>query len=234
MYCKNCGKQIDDDSKYCNYCGTQQSLNSIKNSHSEARKVDVNLKIQGPKIRFPHSQSEKKLSRIDRYDESYKKETNATLVGIIVLIANFGILVTDNEIDDETYAILIVLALILRIVFTVWIVNIAKRQNRPSSNWGVLGFLFPSISLIIIGQLKKIKDLSKKPTKVDKPNSDSNNRNDSYHVKDSEFEDLKKSLKSDETIIMQKEDEIYSKIKKEEWEKAKAKGADQEFEEIGI
>ena len=36
----------------------------------------------------------------------------------------------------------------------------------------------------------------------------------------------------DEIIIMQREDKIYSTIKKEDWEKAKEKGADQEFEVI--
>ena len=25
MYCKNCGKEIDDDSKFCQYCGVEQS-----------------------------------------------------------------------------------------------------------------------------------------------------------------------------------------------------------------
>ena len=24
MYCKNCGKEIADDSKFCQYCGTAQ------------------------------------------------------------------------------------------------------------------------------------------------------------------------------------------------------------------
>ena len=24
MYCKNCGKQIDDNSRFCNYCGASQ------------------------------------------------------------------------------------------------------------------------------------------------------------------------------------------------------------------
>jgi len=26
MYCKNCGKQIDDDSRFCEYCGANQAL----------------------------------------------------------------------------------------------------------------------------------------------------------------------------------------------------------------
>lgn len=30
MYCKNCGKQIDDDSKFCRFCGTALDANFNK------------------------------------------------------------------------------------------------------------------------------------------------------------------------------------------------------------
>lgn len=30
MYCKYCGKEIADDSRFCNYCGSEQELNEIK------------------------------------------------------------------------------------------------------------------------------------------------------------------------------------------------------------
>jgi uncharacterized membrane protein YvbJ len=34
MYCKKCGKKIDDDSIYCTHCGTKQS-NGIEKVISE-------------------------------------------------------------------------------------------------------------------------------------------------------------------------------------------------------
>jgi len=40
MYCKKCGKQIDNDSKYCNYCGTKQSF-KIEEKKED---VDTNFK----------------------------------------------------------------------------------------------------------------------------------------------------------------------------------------------
>lgn len=53
-----------------------------------------------------------------------------------------------------------IISLVLRIIFTVWVVNIAKRQNRPETQWGFSGFIFPSFTLIIIGLSKKLnKDL---------------------------------------------------------------------------
>lgn len=38
MYCKHCGKEIDDDSKFCRYCGGEQEtpiINSKKNVAEE-------------------------------------------------------------------------------------------------------------------------------------------------------------------------------------------------------
>lgn len=53
MYCKNCGKQIDDDSKFCNYCGTEQSINIYRESNSEKEKIGINLNNQGTQIHPP-------------------------------------------------------------------------------------------------------------------------------------------------------------------------------------
>ena len=30
MYCKSCGMQIDDNSRFCNYCGAQQGENDME------------------------------------------------------------------------------------------------------------------------------------------------------------------------------------------------------------
>ena len=35
MYCKNCGSQIDDDSKFCDKCGQTISKNEENNSNVE-------------------------------------------------------------------------------------------------------------------------------------------------------------------------------------------------------
>ena len=34
MYCKNCGKQIADDSKFCKYCGTLVDDSMTTNDNS--------------------------------------------------------------------------------------------------------------------------------------------------------------------------------------------------------
>jgi len=45
---------------------------------------------------------------------------------------------------------------VLRIIATLWVIEIAKRQNRKTIGWGTIAFFSPSIALIIIGQLKKL------------------------------------------------------------------------------
>ena len=39
MYCKNCGKEIAEDSKFCKYCGVEQDKISTKTSESYNKKV---------------------------------------------------------------------------------------------------------------------------------------------------------------------------------------------------
>ncbi len=41
MKCKNCGKDISDDSKYCNFCGCKQEFSPLKYKEEETKK-DVN------------------------------------------------------------------------------------------------------------------------------------------------------------------------------------------------
>jgi len=38
MYCKHCGKEIADDSKFCNYCGANQ--NAVSNIIDSRKRID--------------------------------------------------------------------------------------------------------------------------------------------------------------------------------------------------
>ncbi|MCR9098974.1 MAG: zinc ribbon domain-containing protein [bacterium] len=228
MYCKNCGRQIADDSRFCSDCGALQKQPRI---HHQEKKV--NLSAQGiekflgielskrllgfyliwvsihlilllvhwndgnnkyfwpiskradiedydfsefilfavfPVIGlaiinlFRDSKSTDGRASDSKYDMSYEKDVTPTIVGVFMLVISFGLLMSGFGNDDygrqqgeQIQAFFSVLALILRIVFTVWVVNIAKQLNRDSTTWGIFCFFFPSIALIAIGQMRKLR-----------------------------------------------------------------------------
>ena len=50
MYCKHCGKEIADDSKFCNYCGANQ--NAVSNIIDSRKRIDNSrIKKLIPKFR---------------------------------------------------------------------------------------------------------------------------------------------------------------------------------------
>lgn len=63
MYCKNCGKQISDDSKFCQYCGEKQNTNEKliieKKSENQPRERTKNVKNL--------SYTTNKLSNVTKY-----------------------------------------------------------------------------------------------------------------------------------------------------------------------
>lgn len=153
MYCKYCGKQIDDDSIFCRFCGKEQLI--VPNSNkSEQNEINKNLNFIGsnPKTKVTKRKESK-------YDQTYKKETGATFAGVVLLFINLIIYLVKPEYSSMIYVILIILSLIIRIIITVWVGNIAKRQNRNSFGWSLFGFFLPVLALIIIGLLKKLNRL---------------------------------------------------------------------------
>lgn len=139
MYCKYCGKTIDNDSKYCYSCGGNITLPKEKKT-----------------LQY--------FSEFEKYDLSYPKETDATIYGFTLLGINIigSLSLATSSLDNFEHlskglALLGILGFILRIFITNWVIQIAKRLNRDSLYWGIFGFCLPSLAMIFIGQKKKIK-----------------------------------------------------------------------------
>ena len=67
-----------------------------------------------------------------------------------------------RELDYGIYAfasLLYISTWVIRIIVAVYTYNVAKRLNRPAVTWSIFGFIFPPITLIILGfQDYKVED----------------------------------------------------------------------------
>ncbi|RZK12771.1 MAG: zinc ribbon domain-containing protein [Flavobacterium sp.] len=156
MYCKYCGSHIDIDSIFCSKCGQQLSSQPqiiISEEPKSALKVERAQNL--PIVRQP--------AETPKFDPSYAKETDATGFGLILLsISAFLYFVPKPDIESNELLVLsAIIALALRIIVARWVSDIAERQNRDSFIWGFSAFLFPSFSLIAVGQMRKIYAASK-------------------------------------------------------------------------
>lgn len=95
--------------------------------------------------------------------------TWGVIIAIYFVIISFilgtssSLLASPGEIFSEglatVYVLLYLSAWVIRIAVAVWVVKIAGKLNRPPFIWGFFGFIFPPITLIVIGfQDYKIAD----------------------------------------------------------------------------
>lgn len=168
MFCKSCGNKIDNDSQFCSYCGTKQSETNkpILGSNEalvqeEGKTVNVNLSF-GRQINTKSNQEISKAYIEPKYDPTYVKEPEATVIGSIFLVISLLLLFFQpfkfDNIDSYSQFRMIssIVALIARVFIIIWVVNIAKNQNRETFGWGLFAFFLPSLALITIGQQKKL------------------------------------------------------------------------------
>jgi hypothetical protein len=162
MYCKKCGEQIDNDSIFCNYCGKKQSINLILTAENESQSANSTNHNQ-----FTNENKSFNTTRsqnLQLYDSTYKKETDAVIIGVVLLvypiiiaisIASSGGFESENSFA-QFKGINIIISILVRISVTFSVVYISKRQNREPLGWGIFAFILPSIALITIGNMKKL------------------------------------------------------------------------------
>lgn len=211
MFCKECGKRIDDDSKFCSHCGTKQSVEQVTVNPLEGTpKADtinknVNISLSFKKPTFRDENIKDAETKVDKYDKTYQKEIEATFVALGVLVIQIIIYLVDPyEYGDNPQKVIAIIALVnflWRIITTVWIVNISGRQNRDTTGWGIFAFFLPNLALFIIGLLKK---LNKQPSTQTAPETNENpNIDETRNGLNNEEIDLSKKYTFKEEILSQ-------------------------------
>ena len=76
----------------------------------------------------------------------------AGLVAFIIVVAGYALMITAQEAGENAYMFTWML---LRIGFTIAIVNIAKKIGKSPWGWGILGFIFPGI-MFIVARVKEV------------------------------------------------------------------------------
>ena len=99
-----------------------------------------------------------------QYDEKYRKETEATTAGIFLLITPvlFLLFYQRSFMRGEDFSYIniftLIMAMVIRTIATTWVMYIARHQNREAAGWCFAALVFPAITLMIIGQKKKLYD----------------------------------------------------------------------------
>lgn len=97
-----------------------------------------------------------------KYDHSYQRDFNPTIIGFALLILSGFTNILLNDIDkyemkEIKLLIIFSISLIIRIMACIWLKNSANKINRDSAIWAFFGFATPTISLIVFGFMRKLK-----------------------------------------------------------------------------
>jgi hypothetical protein len=91
------------------------------------------------------------------YHYSVESEANPSLVysGFILMLVNAILLFLFRYTNPDNLLIVSILSLLIlpsaRVFFSIWAYRVAKKLNRNGLSWAILTFVFPPISLIVLG-----------------------------------------------------------------------------------
>jgi hypothetical protein len=98
------------------------------------------------------------------YDLKYRKETEASVTGVFLIISPLLFIVSYKQAfasSEYFYSLQIITitgAVIIRYIATAWVLKIARNQNRDFFKWGVCSLFIPGVTLMVIGHRKKLYD----------------------------------------------------------------------------
>ncbi len=108
----------------------------------------------------PPLPSKKELVIKAKYDKEYDKESEATSLGVFIVIISIALYFLRKKVfsDEEHQIYFLIFAPLLALGCAIYASKTAKELNRNQGGWFMLTLFLPSIALIILGQLHKLKE----------------------------------------------------------------------------
>jgi uncharacterized membrane protein YvbJ len=110
MYCKNCGKQIADDSKFCKYCGTLVDDSMTTNDNSNEIKAEAEIVVSAKEDSSLKVEIKKKKPIMKKSTAANEIVANLKMLGIafvlwLAYIIGFSIVHQKDikQMDDNSY-----------------------------------------------------------------------------------------------------------------------------------
>ena len=125
--CKNCGQNIDDNAKFCNYCGARQKNGSTETTENEY----VNSKTENATNSTEHYQYQNNVS-------CYRQKTTDPFAITALVLSLVGIVLS---------WFILAIPSILGIIFAIISMNRCKKQGYEGYGMAVAGLV---ISIIIV------------------------------------------------------------------------------------
>lgn len=146
MYCKNCGKLIPENSRYCQFCGERQYT-------KQQYHIDLIQKFYQSKATLNEKRIEKKRIkeelRKEKYDSTFEQDKRYMKWGIALIIVNILLYVLGIG--------ALLLGLLVRFIAARQVSLYAFDElNRSKGGWWFFAFLLPGLALIIVNYTKKI------------------------------------------------------------------------------
>jgi len=107
MYCRNCGKNIPDSSKFCPFCGT--TVMSDNNEQQVTNSIKQETKPLGNRIQIGnYSYDAKEFLELEKTSKFFKAVFIVTIVSVLIYFASCALIaVFSNGIDDKKQSVII-------------------------------------------------------------------------------------------------------------------------------
>ena len=101
MFCKNCGKKIADDAKFCSYCGTQQTKIDCEDYRSAQTTIEAPLAVSFPNKDVVESSSASSKNITPPIKKKHKKVMKWLIPLLVIFVIVVGIVIYSLKSEND-------------------------------------------------------------------------------------------------------------------------------------